>query len=76
MKLDYYRTEDIVEATGAPRETVYMWRDYGLLNMGRLSRSYGCSAPEFEDFLKWSDGKTLTNEDQIKFWASMKNDSD
>lgn len=76
MNRDYYRTEDIVKETGVPRETVYLWKDYGLLNMGRLSRSYGCSATEFQRFLEWSDGKNLTNEDQVRFWASMKNDSD
>lgn len=72
MLKDYYRTEDIVEATGATRDTVYLWRDYGLLEMSQLSRSYGCTADELKRFLTWAEGKKLTNEDQIRFWSENK----
>ena len=74
MTKDYYTTQDIMETTGASRETVYLWRDYGLLQMSRLSRSFGCSADELNRFLLWAEegNKQIHNEDHIRYWSKQK----
>lgn len=69
MTKDYYTTQDIMDVTHASRDTVYLWRDYGLMKMSRLSRSYGCSAAELKRFLAWAEGKELVNEEQIHYYA-------
>ena len=71
MTKDYYTTQDIMDVTHASRDTVYLWRDYGLLKMSQLSRSFGCSAAELKRFLDWAEGKKLVNEDEINYYAKM-----
>ena len=73
MSKDYYTTQEIMEITNASRDTVYLWRDYGLLHMSQLSRSYGCTKDELQRFLSWAEGKKLNNEDHIRYWSNEKN---
>lgn len=69
MNKDYYTTQDIMDVTHASRDTVYLWREHGLLKSSHLSRSFGCSADELRRFLTWAEGKDLQNEEGIRYWA-------
>lgn len=70
MKL--YNVEEIADILGTDRHLVYLLRDYELLKMVKLGRGWKTSEAELDRFIQWSLGRSLSNEDEIRYEAKRK----
>lgn len=70
MKL--YNVEEIAGILGTDRHLVYLLRDYELLKMVKLGRGWKTSEAELDRFIQWSLGRSLSNEDEIRYEANRK----
>lgn len=70
MKL--YNVEEIADILGTDRHLVYLLRDYELLKMVKLGRGWKTSEAELDRFIQWSLGRSLSNEEEIRYEAKRK----